>query len=289
MAPRAAILATVAAAGLAIAAATQHATAASQRSALADLEAEQTALFARTAPAVIYIGDDDSLGTGFLVSPTGLALTAAHVVGKATKVKVVLHGGKRTTATVLHAAPEVDLALLQVAVDDKAGALPFLPLATTVDLEVGQWAGAIGHGLGGVWAFTTGMISNLYEADHGAEMVQTQIPLNPGNSGGPIFDRTGRAVAVVSRGAKAGNSINLAIHVADAFMVFDELLPSCDCLAIDVGRDGVPVFLDDVAVGRGPRVLVRPSAGTHTVSTVVDGKSVERTIDYPRERRAGLD
>lgn len=289
MAPRAVIVATVTVAGFAVAAAAHHATAAAPRATLADLEGEQTALFARTAPAVIYIGDDDSLGTGFIVSPTGLALTAAHVVGKARKVKIVLHGGKRTTARVLQLAPEVDLALLQLAVDDQAGAQPFLPLATTVDLKVGQWAGAIGHGMGGIWAFTTGMISNLYETDHGAEMVQTQIPLNPGNSGGPIFDRTGRAVAVVSRGAKDGNSINLAIHVADAFMVFDDLLPGCDCLAIDVGRDGVPVFLDDVDVGRGPRVLVRPSAGRHTVSTVIDGKALEQTVDYPAVRHAVLD
>ena len=156
------------------------------------------------------------------------------------------------------------------------------------DLRVGQWVGAVGHGFGGVWAFTVGMVSNLYEAEHGSKVVQTQIPLNPGNSGGPIFDRTGRVVAVVSKGATTGNSINLGIHVADAFMVFDELLPACGCLAIDVAGSGTAVFLDDVLVGKGPRVLVKPKPGTHTVSAVINGRQVERTIKFPANRRVAL-
>jgi len=129
-----------------------------------------------------------------------------------------------------------------------------LPLASRSDQRVGQWVGAVGHGLGGVWAFTTGMVSNLYEAKHGAAIVQTQIPLNPGNSGGPIFDRTGRVVAVVSKGATNASSLNVGVHVADAFMVFDQLLPRCDCLAIDVAV-GTPVFVDDELAGKGYRAL----------------------------------
>lgn len=254
------------------------------RDVLADQEQHQIALFAKVAPAVIFIGDERSLGTGFFVAESGLALTAAHVVEGRREVNVVLHGGKRTRAKVISSRPEVDLALLQVTIER---APRWLPLATAVDLRVGQWVGAIGHGLGGVWAFTVGMVSNLYEAKHGAEIVQTQIPLNPGNSGGPIFDRTGRAVAVVSKGATTGNSINIGVHVADAFIVFDELLPLCQCLAIDV-PSGTAVFLDDELAGKGPRVLVKPTAGVHTVSAVIGGKHVERTLRFPAERRIVL-
>lgn len=251
---------------------------------LADQEDQQVKLFAKVAPAVIFIGDDRSLGTGFFVTETGLALTAAHVVAGRQEVAVVLHGGKRTRARVLASRPDVDLALLQVSIER---APRFLPLAFAVDLRVGQWVGAVGHGLGGVWAFTVGMVSNLYEAKHGAEIVQTQIPLNPGNSGGPIFDRTGRAIAVVSKGAKTGNSINIGVHVADAFLVFDELLPACACLAIDAPT-GAAVFVDDVLVGKGPRVLVKPSPGAHTVSAVIGGDQIERSIRYPGDRRIEL-
>jgi serine protease Do len=261
-----------------------HTMARAERDLLAAQEEQQIKLFAKVAPAVIFIGDDRSLGTGFFVTEDGLALTAAHVVEGHSEVKVVLHGGKRTRAKVISSRPDVDLALIQVSIDR---APKFLPLAITGDLHVGQWAGAIGHGLGGVWAFTTGMVSNLYEAKHGAEIVQTQIPLNPGNSGGPIFDRTGRAIAVVSKGATNGNSINIGVHVADAFMVFDELLPACGCLAIDA-PPGAAVFVDDALVGKGPRVLVKPAAGDHTVSAVIGGAQVERTIRYPASRRVTL-
>ena len=251
---------------------------------LADQEDAQTRLFARVAPAVIFIGDDKSLGTGFFVAANGLALTAAHVVAGDQQVTVVLYGGKRTRATVIARDTAFDVALLRVAVD---GAVATLPLASRVDLRVGQWVGAVGHGLGGVWAYTIGMISNLYENQQGTKIVQTQIPLNPGNSGGPIFDRTGRVVAIVSRGATTASSLNLGVHVADAFRVFDELLPMCDCLAVDV-KGATPVFLDDTMVGTGPRVLVTPKAGPHTISAVVGGKQNERSIRYPADHHIDL-
>jgi S1-C subfamily serine protease len=252
--------------------------------ALAAQEDAQIKLFAKVAPAVIFIGDDKSLGTGFFVSETGLALTAAHVVEGDTAVSVVLYGGKRTRAKVIGAHADYDVALLQVAVDTP---VPFLPLATVVDQRVGEWVGAVGHGLGGVWAFTVGMISNLYETKQGSKMVQTQIPLNPGNSGGPIFDRTGKVVAIVSRGATTGTALNLGVHVADAFRVFDQLLPACGCLAIDV-PGSTAVFVDDTLVGKGPRVLVTPRPGVHAVSTVTDGRQLEKTIHFPAERHVVL-
>lgn len=255
-----------------------------ERDPIAAQEQQQIALFAKVAPAVIFIGDERSLGTGFFVAESGLALTAAHVVDGRRDVNIVLHGGKRARAKVLASRPDLDLALLQVSVDRAAR---WLPLATAVDLRVGQWVGAVGHGLGGVWAFTIGMVSNLYEAKHGAEIVQTQIPLNPGNSGGPIFDRAGRAVAVVSKGATTGNAINIGVHVADAFIAFDELLPLCRCLAIDV-PGSTAVFLDDQLVGKGPRVLVTPTAGAHVVSAVIAGNHVERTLRFPAERQVVL-
>jgi S1-C subfamily serine protease len=251
---------------------------------LADQEDAQIKLFAKVAPAVIVIGDERSMGTGFFVTEDGLALTAAHVVEGKRTVDVVLHGGKRTRAKVVEVRTDVDLALIKVLVDR---APRTLLLASRADQRVGQWVGAVGHGLGGVWAFTVGMVSNLYEAKHGAAIVQTQIPLNPGNSGGPIFDRTGRVVAVVSKGATNASSLNVGVHVVDAFMVFDQLLAQCDCLAIDVAG-GTPVFVDDELAGKGPRVLARPSAGTHTVSAVIDGKQLERRIVFPAERRVVL-
>jgi S1-C subfamily serine protease len=246
--------------------------------ALAELEAAQEALFARVAPSVVFITDGESLGSGFFVDTHGLILTAAHVVGSKHEVQVVLVDGRRLTGTVAALGRDhIDLALVHVPVE---GSLP-MALAPRMDLKVGAWVGSVGHGMGGVWAFTTGMISNIYPAAVGAPTFQTQIPINPGNSGGPIFDRTGRAVGIVVKGIKQSNSINFSIHTADAFMVFDQLLPACGCLVIDA-PSGVPIFVGDRMVGQGPRVLLPAPVGEIAVSAVINGVRKEERVRYPK-------
>src|SRR5690554_3247558 len=82
---------------------------------LAAIEARQQALFEKIAPSVIYISQGKSLGSGFFVSNDGLALTNAHVVGKAKEVDVVLRDGRHAKAKVLALAGDnIDLALIQV-------------------------------------------------------------------------------------------------------------------------------------------------------------------------------
>jgi len=166
---------------------------------------------------------------------------------------------------------------------------PALALAGR-ELRVGAWVGAVGHGLGGVWAFNTGMVSNIYPvgtAGKDKPIFQTQIPLNPGNSGGPIFDKLGRVVGVVTSGIKASNSINFAIRVDTALERFPRLVKLCDCLVVEAPA-GAPVFVDEVLVGQGPRVIVPVTRAAHDVIVSVGGKVRRERIEFPAVRRLDL-
>jgi S1-C subfamily serine protease len=242
---------------------------------LLTLETRQQELFAKTAPGVVFISAGDSFGSGFFVNPRGLILTNAHVVGKKKVVDVVLHDGRRLPGNVVElGADATDLALVQVDQKDN----PALPIVLAHDLKVGSWVASVGHGGGGIWSFNVGMISNIYAVAGERPIVQTQIPLHPGNSGGPIIDRQGRVVAVINRGKADSNAINFAILIGDAFERLSKLDAPCACLRI-TAPPKVPVFIDGQMVGAGPRVVAPLSAKPREVSAVVGGALKVKTVE----------
>jgi len=135
----------------------------------------------------------------------------------------------------------------------------------TASPRVGQWVGAVGHGSGAIWTFSSGMVSNVYPEGAERPVFQTQIPLNPGNSGGPIFDARGTVIGVVTAALKEATAINFGISIATARKALAGLSVTCECVRITAPA-GVPVFLDGAspAVGRSwcptsRRVDTRPS------------------------------
>lgn len=184
------------------------------------LEREQEEVFGRAAPAVVLITREGGSGSGFFVTSDGLVLTNLHVVGGAGRVRVVLSDGRILEGAVVERAAEgVDLALVRVPVADA----PVLPLGGTGTLRVGAWAASVGHGGGTAWTFTAGMISNLRSLG-GRPFIQVQMPLRPGASGGPLLDRQGRAVGVITAGTRDVEGISFAIP-ADAARAALDLLP----------------------------------------------------------------
>lgn len=247
------------------------------------LEAHQQALFDGMAPAVVFISNGRGFGSGVIVSSDGLLLTNRHVVGDGDRVQVVLHDGASHDGLVQARHDELDLALVRIASHD----LPVLPWADLRSLRVGSWVASVGHGSGGIWTFSTGMVSNIYPSGSERPVFQTQIPLNPGSSGGPIVDRNGDVVGIVVAGMERSNSINFAIKGDVVLRAFEQLAPLCDCLVVTT-RVGIPVFLDGAMVGKGPRVLLSVDEGVHVVFAVVDGQKVEQRVTWPEEREVTL-
>lgn len=248
------------------------------------LERRQQEIFERVGPAVAFVSTEDGFGSGFFVNPAGLLLTNDHVVRKAQTVQVVLWDGRQLRGQVVErAAGDIDLALVQVPVSG----VRWLPLHPESDLRIGAWVAAVGHGAGAIWTFTTGMVSNIYPLGADRPVFQTQIPLNRGNSGGPVVDRLGRVVGVVTAAKTDAPSINFAIHSDVALRSLRRLADVGPCLTIRAPA-GVPVFLDGAMKGMGPRLVVLAVPGTHEVFAVIGGRMSKATVHFPDTRLVEL-
>jgi S1-C subfamily serine protease len=247
------------------------------------LERETTALFDQVAPSVVLIQTPEGFGSGFFVSAMGHIVTNRHVVGKRGKVDVRLQDGRRIVGTVVERGRAgVDLAIVKVA----AKGTPALRFANTRALRVGTWAGSVGHGRGGAWTLTTGFVSNAHGGrDHG--VLQTQIPLNPGASGGPVFDRRGRVVGVVASGLLDSDAINFAITPETALAGLPSLCRLTNCLRIEAPK-GASVFVGGKRIGAGPRVHLVAEPGTYRIEADIHGARKTRTIDFPGLRSINL-
>ncbi len=214
-------------------------------------------------------------GSGVIVSPDGLVLTNHHVVEEAknSKVKVVLRTGRVVQGEVVELGQDkVDVALVEV-----KDPLPVAPLLHTPALRVGAWVSAIGHGEGSVWTFNTGMVTNVYSSNSQRRVFQTQIPVNPGNSGGPIIDRHGRVVGIVTAGISGANSMNFGIDLAVAFQSLPRLRTASDTLTF-FAPPNVPIFVNGKTVGTGPSVSIPPLTSPATAFAVVDGAMVQKSV-----------
>ena len=145
-------------------------------------------------PAVVTIrhtgrGERDAgLGTGFVIAADGLIATNLHVIGEARPISVELADGRSFDVTTVHASDRAaDLAIIRI---ETAGLTP-LPLAEPDSLADGQEVVAVGNPHGFERSVVTGRVSGQRDID-GVEMIQLAIPIESGNSGGPLLDRAGR-------------------------------------------------------------------------------------------------
>ncbi|WP_462390646.1 DegQ family serine endoprotease [Acidovorax sp. Q11] len=157
-------------------------------------------------------------GSGFIVSPDGLVLTNAHVVKGASDVTVKLTDRREFRAKVLGADPKTDVAVLKIDAKD----LPTVRLGSTRDLQVGEWVLAIGSPFGFENSVTAGVVSAKGRSlpdDSLVPFIQTDVAVNPGNSGGPLFNARGEVVGINSQiysrsGGYQGLSFSIPIELA---------------------------------------------------------------------------
>ncbi|MBM3838344.1 MAG: tetratricopeptide repeat protein [Verrucomicrobia bacterium] len=173
------------------------------------IEKSVEAIVEAVRPSVVVVshagrdGKEDSVGSGFVVSADGLIATCLHVIGEARPITVRLANGARHDVIEIHAWDrKLDLALIRVEAKD----LPALPLGDSETLKQGAAVVAIGNPLGLEYSVVQGVVSARRDFD-GIDMIQLAIPIEEGNSGGPLLDRQGRVHGILT--LKSAMSANL--------------------------------------------------------------------------------
>ncbi|MDA9703842.1 trypsin-like peptidase domain-containing protein [Prochlorococcus sp. AH-736-L19] len=170
-------------------------------------------------------------GSGVIINENGLVLTNAHVVERVDDVSVTLADGTICDGQVLGTDAVTDLALVKI---EESTFSSFAPLGNSEDLEVGDWAIALGTPYGLEKTVTLGIISSLHRdinslgfSDKRLDLIQTDAAINPGNSGGPLINSSGEVIGIntlVRSGPGAGLGFAIPINLAKS--VSDQLLKS---------------------------------------------------------------
>lgn len=154
-------------------------------------------------------GRQQGLGSGFIIAPDGLIATNLHVIGEARPIRVQLTDGKSFDATSVHAYDRnLDLALIKI----DAKNLPALPLGDSSTLKQGQAIMAIGNPHGLKHSVVTGVVSGTREIDK-RSMIQLAIPIEPGNSGGPLLDMEGRVHGILTMKSLVTDNLGFAMPI----------------------------------------------------------------------------
>jgi len=186
-------------------------------------------------PAGIPPDRERGQGSGVIINDNGLILTNAHVVERVDDVSVTLANGTICDGQVLGTDIVTDLALVKI---EEATYSSFAPLGNSEDLEVGDWAIALGTPYGLEKTVTLGIVSSLHRdinslgfSDKRLDLIQTDAAINPGNSGGPLINSKGEVIGIntlVRSGPGAGLGfaipINLAKNVSDQLLKNGEVI-----------------------------------------------------------------
>ncbi|HUW97541.1 MAG TPA: Do family serine endopeptidase [Acidiferrobacter sp.] len=160
----------------------------------------------------------ESLGSGFIITPTGYIVTAAHVVRGADHIVVGLSNHHVYKAKLIGLSVRYDTALLKI----DGHNLPVAPLGDSDKMQVGQWLLAVGAPFGFYNTVTQGVVSALdrpLSDDEYIPFIQSDVPINPGNSGGPLFNMQGQVIGIndqiyTSSGGYMGLSFSIPINTA---------------------------------------------------------------------------
>ncbi|ELS33645.1 MULTISPECIES: HhoA/HhoB/HtrA family serine endopeptidase [Pseudanabaena] len=167
-------------------------------------------------------------GSGFIINKEGDIITNAHVVSGADKVTVVLKDGRQIEGKVIGSDELTDVAVVQV----KADNLPVVSLGSSVSLQPGDWAIAIGNPLGLDNTVTAGIVSAIGRnsgqigVDKRVSFIQTDAAINPGNSGGPLLNQNGEVIGVNTAIIQGAQGLGFAIPIETAQRISKQLIQS---------------------------------------------------------------
>jgi S1-C subfamily serine protease len=175
---------------------------------------------ARQGPGVV------GAGSGVIFTPDGYVLTNSHVVHEAINLGVTLTDGSTLGATLVGSDPATDLAVIRI----EGSGLPTAELGESASLRPGQLVIAIGNPFGFQSTVSAGVVSAIGRSLRGAtgrlieNVIQTDVALNPGNSGGPLVDTRARVVGINTAIIAMAQGISFAVPIDTAKRVVSELL-----------------------------------------------------------------
>ncbi len=235
------------------------------------------------------------VGSGFIVSGDGFIMTNAHVIDGADDVYVTLNDKREFKAKVIGADKRTDVAVVKI----EGTNLPRLPIGDSSKLRAGEWVVAIGSPFGLDNTVTAGIVSTrARDTGDYLQLIQTDVAVNPGNSGGPLINMRGEVVGINSQiYSRSGGymGISFAVPIDEAMRVAEQLKTSGK---VTRGRIGVQIgeVTKDVAESLGlPRAQgaqvqrVEPASpaekgGVETGDIILkyNGATIERSSDLPR-------
>lgn len=215
------------------------------------------------------------LGSGFIISPDGVVLTNAHVVDGASEVIVKLTDRREFKAKVMGVDKGSDIAVLKIAAKD----LPTVRLAASDEVKVGEWVLAIGSPFGFENSATSGIVSaksrSLPDESY-IPFIQTDVAVNPGNSGGPLFNMKGEVIGINSQiYTRSGGyqGVSFAIPTSVVLSVKDQLLEHGS-----VSRGRLGVTIQNVNQALAESFGLKKASGALVSSVEEDGPAAKAGI-----------
>lgn len=250
-------------------------------------------------------GEQEGIGSGFIVTSDGYVLTNNHVVENATKITVALKDGREFNGRVVGTDSTSDVAVVKIAGTN----LPTVQLGDSSTLTVGQKVIAIGNPYGLSQTVTTGVISALERNVQTSQtqtlvgVVQTDAAINPGNSGGPLIDLNGRVVGMNTMIYQNAQGLGFSVSVNTVRKVYEAIRGSGTVVWPALGIQGATVttaiaqqynlktsqgvYIVQVTAGSGAE-----AAGLRQgdVITAIDGTAmttIDAVLNYVRSKNVG--
>jgi serine protease Do len=235
------------------------------------------------------------VGSGFIISPDGFVMTNAHVVDGADEVYVTLTDKREFKAKIIGTDKRTDVALVKI----EGSSLPRLTLGDSSKIKVGEWVIAIGSPFGLDNTVTAGIVSaKARDTGDYLPLIQTDVAVNPGNSGGPLINMRGEVIGINSQiYSRSGGymGISFAVPIDEALRVSDQLKSSG---RVTRGRIGVQIaevskdVAESLGLAKAHGALVQrvepaspaEKAGLEAGDIILkfNGTTIEKSSDLPR-------
>ncbi len=161
---------------------------------------------------IVVVKTDKSIGTGFIFDQSGIVITNAHVIEDTSECEIQMFDKKSYKGKIIESNFDLDIAFIKIETNEK---FHKAKVATKKDYKVGDEVFAYGNPFGFEDTVTKGIISALDREINGFNYIQTDVSVNPGNSGGPLIDTKGRIIGINTLKIADASGIGFAIPIVD--------------------------------------------------------------------------